>query len=85
MQADTQRIIEVYHRNGRYDVSVVPKIIDLPNNRVDLVFSIKEGDKTGVKEIRFVGNQAYSDWRLEGRRSRRRKVTCSASCNQRRV
>ena len=41
-----------------------PKIIDRPNNRVDLVFEINEGGKTTVKEIDFVGNRAYSTWRL---------------------
>ena len=65
MQADVTRIIEVYHRNGRFDVSVVPKIVERPNNRVDLIFEIKEGEKTGVKSIIFVGNHAYSDYRLK--------------------
>ncbi len=65
VQADVQRIIEIYHRSGRFDVRVEPKIIELPNNRVDLVFEIKEGDKTGVKEIRFLGARAYSHGRLK--------------------
>jgi len=43
----------------------VPKIIDRPNNRVDLVFEINEGEKTGIKSIVFVGNNAYSSWRLK--------------------
>jgi outer membrane protein insertion porin family len=65
VQADVQRIIEIYNRSGRFDVQVNPKIIELPNNRVDLVFEIKEGDKTGVKDIRFVGNKAFSHGRLK--------------------
>jgi outer membrane protein insertion porin family len=65
IQADTQRIVELYHRSGRYDVSVVPKIIELPNNRVDLVYEITEGQKTGVKRIDFVGNSVYSSYRLK--------------------
>ena len=65
VQADVQRIIEIYRRSGRFDISVDPKIIELPNNRVDLVFEINEGDKTGVKKIDFVGNSAYSDYRLK--------------------
>jgi outer membrane protein insertion porin family len=65
VQADTQRIIEIYQRNGRFDVKVVPKIIERPNNRVDLVFEINEGEKTGIKSIIFVGNKAYSAWRLK--------------------
>src|SRR4249920_1820391 len=65
VQADVQRIIEIYHRSGRFDVSVAPKIIELPNNRVDLVFEIKEGDKTGIKELVFVGAKAFSHGRLK--------------------
>src|SRR5580704_15074110 len=57
VQADTQRIVEVYHRNGRFDVTVTPQIIERPNNRVDLIFVVNEGEKTGVKAINFVGNK----------------------------
>ncbi len=65
VQADVERIIEIYHRNGRFDVTVTPQIIERPNNRVDLIFKINEGEKTGVKQINFVGNHAYSNWRLK--------------------
>jgi outer membrane protein insertion porin family len=65
VQADTQRIVEVYHRNGRFDVTVTPQIIERPNNRVDLIFVVQEGEKTGVKSINFVGNKSYSSWRLK--------------------
>jgi outer membrane protein insertion porin family len=65
VQADVQRIIEIYHRTGRFDVTVVPKIIELPNNRVNLVFEINEGVKTGVREIRFLGAHAFSAGRLK--------------------
>ncbi len=64
VQADTQRISEIYRRSGRYDVSVVPEIIEQPNNRVDLIFTVTEGQKTGVKSIEFVGNSFYSGYRL---------------------
>jgi outer membrane protein insertion porin family len=65
VQNDVQRIMEVYQHNGRYDVRVDPKIIELPNNRVDLVFEIDEGAKTGVEKIIFVGNNAFSEYRLK--------------------
>jgi outer membrane protein insertion porin family len=64
VQSDTLRIAEIYRRSGRYDVRVTPEIIEQPNNRVDLVFTIEEGPKTGVKSIEFVGNVAYSSYRL---------------------
>src|SRR5580704_11911854 len=65
VQSDVQRLVEVYRRGGRFDVHVEPKIIELPNSRVDLVFEITEGEKTDVKTINFVGNRAYSSYRLK--------------------
>jgi outer membrane protein insertion porin family len=64
VQSDVSRIVEIYQRSGRYDVHVDPKIIELPNNRVDLIFEINEGAKTGVAKIIFVGNRHFSDYRL---------------------
>jgi outer membrane protein insertion porin family len=65
VQSDVQRLIEVYQRSGRFDVRIDPKTIELPNGRVNLVFEINEGAKTGVARIQFVGNRAYSDYRLK--------------------
>jgi outer membrane protein insertion porin family len=65
VQSDAQRIAEIYRRSGRYDVRVNPEIIEQPNNRVDLVFTITEGVKTGVRQIQFVGNSFYSAARLK--------------------
>ena len=65
VQSDAQRIAEIYRRSGRYDVHVTPEIIEQPNNRVDLVFTIDEGVKTSVKVIEFVGNNYYSSYRLK--------------------
>jgi outer membrane protein insertion porin family len=64
VQSDTLRIAEIYRRSGRYDVHVTPEIIEQPNNRVDLIFVVEEGAKTGVKSIEFIGNNAYSSYRL---------------------
>ena len=64
VQSDAQRIAEIYRRSGRYDVRVNPEIIEQPNNRVDLVFTIVEGSKTGIRSIEFIGNVAYSSYRL---------------------
>jgi outer membrane protein insertion porin family len=65
VQSDAQRIAEIYRRSGRYDVHVEPEIIEQPNNRVDLIFTITEGPKTGVKSIEFIGNTTYSSYRLK--------------------
>jgi outer membrane protein insertion porin family len=65
VQSDAQRIVEIYRHSGRYDIRVTPEIIEQPNNRVDLVFTITEGTKTSVKSIDFVGNSYYSSYRLK--------------------
>ncbi|HYM16927.1 MAG TPA: outer membrane protein assembly factor BamA, partial [Micropepsaceae bacterium] len=61
VQADVQRIIELYRRSGRFAATVEPKIIQRPQNRVDLVFEINEGPTTGVAQINFIGNRVFSD------------------------
>ncbi len=60
VQAAVTRILELYRRNGRYAASVEPKIIELDQNRVDLVFEIEEGPLTKVAGISFIGNDAFS-------------------------
>jgi outer membrane protein insertion porin family len=65
VQSDAQRIADIYRHAGRYDVTVVPEIIEQPNNRVDLIFTISEGAKTGINSIEFVGNTTYSAYRLK--------------------
>ena len=64
--SDVNRIISLYRRSGFYTVTVSPKIIRLPQNRVDLVFEINEGGETKVKNIEFVGNDNFSASDLQG-------------------
>lgn len=64
VQADVQRILDIYRRQGRFAATVEPKIIQLDQNRVDLVFEINEGVRTGVRSITFVGNEKFSDGAL---------------------
>ncbi len=61
VQSDVQRIIEVYRRNGKFGATVDPQIIQRPQNRVDLIFSIHEGPTTGVARINFIGNKVFGD------------------------
>lgn len=64
VQADVQRIIELYRQSGRFAAIVSPKVVQQPQNRVDLIFEISEGPVTGVKRINFIGNNEYTDRRL---------------------
>lgn len=60
LRSDADRLLSVYKRNGRYGASVVPKIIEKDQNRVDVVFEIDEGDKTTVRKINILGAEAFS-------------------------
>jgi len=64
VEADVQRVLELYRRSGRFAATVEPQIIELDQNRVDLVFEIDEGPLTGVREITFIGNEQFGDARL---------------------
>lgn len=64
VQADVQRIVDVYRRQGRFDATVEPKVIELERGRVDLVFEVNEGEKTRVEKITFIGNRGFSSRRL---------------------
>jgi outer membrane protein insertion porin family len=61
VERDVQRILDLYRRGGRFGATVDPKIVKLEQNRVDLVFEISEGPRTGIRSIKFVGNQAFED------------------------
>ncbi|GGK26428.1 outer membrane protein assembly factor BamA [Salinarimonas ramus] len=62
--ADVERIQEIYRRTGRALATVSSRIVDLPDGRIDVVFTVDEGSKTGIRQISFTGNEAFSDGRL---------------------
>ncbi|GJE58665.1 outer membrane protein assembly factor BamA [Methylobacterium trifolii] len=66
IKSDLERIKEVYRRSGRGTAKITYRTVDLPNGRVDVIYQIDEGDKTGIVAINFVGNQAYSERALKG-------------------
>ncbi len=66
VRADVARIIELYKRQGRFAATVEPKMVQLPQNRVDIVFEISEGPKSKVRQINIIGNEEFSDGELRG-------------------
>ncbi|HWH17765.1 MAG TPA: outer membrane protein assembly factor BamA [Allosphingosinicella sp.] len=65
-RADVARIIELYRRQGRFAAQVEPKIVELDQNRVDVVFEIDEGPVSRVRQINIIGNENFSDSELRG-------------------
>ena len=59
-------LIEIYRQSGRYAATIEPKIIELPDKRVDLVFEVDEGPLVKIQKIKFIGNNEYSDRALRG-------------------
>ena len=66
VRADVARIIELYKRQGRFAAQVEPKLVQLDQNRVDIVFEITEGPKSKVRQINIIGNEKFSDNELRG-------------------
>lgn len=66
VQRDVQRLLDVYRRSGRFAATIEPKLVRKEQNRVDVVFEIVEGVRTGVKSIGFVGNDRFSTGTLRG-------------------
>jgi len=64
VRSDVERIIELYKRQGRFAARVEPKVVQLDQNRVDLVFEISEGPVSKVRAINIIGNEQYADDRL---------------------
>ncbi len=63
-RADVDRILELYRRQGRFAARVEPKIVQLDQNRVDVVFEIYEGSLAKVRAINIIGNKEFPDGRL---------------------
>ncbi|MDA0782001.1 MAG: outer membrane protein assembly factor BamA [Rickettsiales bacterium] len=67
VQNDTQKIQSMYRKSGRFSVTVDPKVVTLDQNRVDIIFEIKEGKKTTVGKINFIGNKVFDDRDLKSK------------------
>ncbi|NHT78686.1 Beta-barrel assembly machine subunit BamA [Rhizobium sp. PP-F2F-G38] len=65
-QADIQSIKDAYAGIGRNDVTVTVQTAPIAEGRINVAFVVNEGDRTKIRSINFVGNNAYSDGRLQG-------------------
>jgi outer membrane protein insertion porin family len=83
VRQDISRIIELYRRQGRFAAVIDPKMVNLDQNRVDVVFEISEGPKSKVRQINILGNEVFSDDQIRGqmatKQSRLFRVLSSAT------
>jgi outer membrane protein insertion porin family len=61
---DMNRIKNIYAKNGRLNAKIVPKIVELSDNRLNLIYEINEGKKTLIRRIIFIGNRIFTDSEL---------------------
>ncbi len=59
--ADVQRMLTVYQRQGFFGTKIEPQRIELPDNRVNIVYEITEGHPTWITDIDFSGNKKFND------------------------
>lgn len=59
--ADVQRLLTLYQRKGFFGTKIEPQKIKLDDNRVNVVYEIKEGHPTYITKIEFDGNKVFND------------------------
>jgi outer membrane protein insertion porin family len=65
VQDSVNSIVALYKEKGFYNTKVEVKYSYPKPERVDVTFVIEEGSKVYTKEIRFVGNKAFSSRKLK--------------------
>jgi outer membrane protein insertion porin family len=63
-EADRRTILDLYAKKGYYGATVTPYIIQLPDNRVNVVFQCADGAQTLISRITFIGNNHFSQGAL---------------------
>lgn len=82
VRQDVARIVELYRRQGRFAAVVEPKMVNLDQNRVDVIFEVSEGPKSKVRQINILGNTVYSDNKLrEQMATKQARLTTLLSSN----
>jgi len=61
-----QELRRQYLGRSLYGAEVVTTVAPIERNRVNLTFTVTEGEPARIREIRVVGNQAFSDSTLRG-------------------
>ena len=56
-----QELKRQYLSHGLYGVQVTTTVTPIERNRVNITFAVDEGDISHIKQIKFVGNKAFSD------------------------
>lgn len=61
-----QELKNQYLSRGKYSAEITGTVTPLPRNRVGVTFDVFEGDVAKIRQIRIVGNEAFSESTLRG-------------------
>ena len=59
-----QSLTDQYFSRGKYAATIKAEVKDLPDNKVDIAITIKEGDRARIRQINIVGNKNFTDKEL---------------------
>ncbi|OYV35505.1 MAG: hypothetical protein B7Z81_08645 [Acidocella sp. 20-61-6] len=65
VEADRRALLDLYAKKGHYNATVTPNVIKLPDNRVNVVFQCNDGAETLISRITFIGNDHFSQGKLD--------------------
>ena len=58
-------LTDLYFGRGKYGADVNVDVTELPDNKVDVVIDITEGDRSRIRQINIVGNELFTDKELQ--------------------
>ena len=65
LRSDIDNIKLNLQEMGYYFVSIDVDLIDLKNNKIDLIYNIELGEKAKIQSIKFIGNKIFKDRKLK--------------------
>ena len=66
VKKDEVAILNYLKEAGYYFSSIISSYQDLGNNKIDLIYEIKLGDKAKISKISFIGDKKFKDGNLRG-------------------
>jgi len=64
LKKDIEATREFLNTSGYYQASIVPEVIKIDNNQINLIINIDKKEISKIKNIYFIGNKHFSDSQL---------------------
>jgi outer membrane protein insertion porin family len=64
LKKDIEATREFLNSSGYYQASIIPEVIKIDNNQINLIINIDKNDISKIKNIYFIGNKFFSNSQL---------------------